>query len=56
MKQRFKSMDRPCKISWRGAHENFQAREYDVGALPTTSKRGEHTNAFWAQDELFKIF
>jgi hypothetical protein len=40
MKQRFKSMDRPCESSWTGAHENFQAREYDAGASPTTSKHG----------------
>jgi hypothetical protein len=24
-------MDRPCESSWTGAHENFQAREYDAG-------------------------
>jgi hypothetical protein len=40
MKQRFKSMDRPCESSWTGAHENFQAREYDAGASPTTRERG----------------
>jgi hypothetical protein len=32
MKQRSRSMDRPCESSWTGAHENFQAREYDAGA------------------------
>jgi hypothetical protein len=32
MKQRSKSMDRLCEISWTEAHENFQAREYDAGA------------------------
>jgi hypothetical protein len=31
-KQRFKSMDRPCRSSWTGAHESFQAEEYDAGA------------------------
>jgi hypothetical protein len=25
----------PCESSWTGAHENFQAREYDAGASPT---------------------
>jgi hypothetical protein len=35
-----KSMDRPCESSWIGAHENFQAREYDAGASPTSSERG----------------
>jgi hypothetical protein len=47
MKQKFKSMDRPCESSWTGAHENFQAREYDAGASPTTSERGTNANAFW---------
>jgi hypothetical protein len=28
-------MDRPCRSSWTGAHESFQAEEYDVGASPT---------------------
>jgi hypothetical protein len=37
-KQRFKSMDRLCVSSWTGAHENFQAREYDAGASPTSSE------------------
>jgi hypothetical protein len=37
-KQRFRSMDRPCVSSWIGAHENFQAREYDAGASPTSSE------------------
>jgi hypothetical protein len=49
-------MDRPCEISWTRAHENFQAREYDAGASPTTSERGAHTNAFWEHDELFETF
>jgi hypothetical protein len=25
-------MDKLCTSSWIGAHENFQVREYDVGA------------------------
>ena len=54
MKHRFRSMDRPCKSSWIGAHENFQAREYDAGASPTSSEHGASTNAFWSHDELFK--
>jgi hypothetical protein len=32
-------MDRPCVSSWIGAHENFQAREYDAGASQA-SQRG----------------
>jgi hypothetical protein len=28
-------MDRPCRSSWTGAHEIFQAEEYDAGASPT---------------------
>jgi hypothetical protein len=33
-------MDRPCVSSWTGAHENFQAREYDAGASQA-SQRGD---------------
>jgi hypothetical protein len=35
-------MDRPCRSSWTGAHEIFQAEEYDAGASPThqASQRG----------------
>jgi hypothetical protein len=28
-------MDRPCRNSWKGSHESFQAEEYDAGASPT---------------------
>ena len=28
-------MERPCRSSWTGAHENFQAEEYDAGASLT---------------------
>jgi hypothetical protein len=35
MKRRYRGMDRPCRSSWTGAHENFQAREYDAGASST---------------------
>jgi hypothetical protein len=28
-------MDRPCGSSWTGAHEIFQAEEYDAGASLT---------------------
>jgi hypothetical protein len=31
-------MDTPCVRSWIGAHENFQAKEYDAGASPTSSE------------------
>jgi hypothetical protein len=37
-KQRYRGMDKPCASSWTGAHENFQAREYDAGAPPTSSE------------------
>jgi hypothetical protein len=49
-------MDRLCKSSWIGAHENFQAREYDAGASPTTSKRGTKHQHILAHDELFEMF
>jgi hypothetical protein len=31
-------MDIPCRSSWTGAHEIFQAREYDAGASLTSSE------------------
>jgi hypothetical protein len=39
LKKRYKSRDRPCRSSWTGAHESFQAEEYDAGAsqLPKAS-------------------
>ena len=49
MKKRFRSMDRPYKNSWTGVHENFQAREYDAGPLPTTSERRGRRQLGWAQ-------
>jgi hypothetical protein len=27
-----------CRSSWTGAHEDFQAREYDAGASPTSNE------------------
>jgi hypothetical protein len=42
MKQRYRSMDRPCRSSWTGAHENFQAEEYDAGASTNTSNEPAH--------------
>jgi hypothetical protein len=38
VKRRYRSMDRPCRSSWTGAHESFQAREYDAGASPISSE------------------
>jgi hypothetical protein len=38
MKPKYRSMDKPCERSWTGAHENFQAREYDAGASPAGRK------------------
>jgi hypothetical protein len=49
-------MDRSCESSWIGAHENFQAREYDAGASPTSRKRGAGANAFWHMIKLFECF
>ena len=47
MKQRFRSMDIPCKSSWIGAHANFQVREYDAGASFTTSKTNVEAEDSW---------
>jgi hypothetical protein len=41
-------MDKPCRNSWIGAHEIFQAREYDAGASPTSSE------PTWKQGQLDK--
>jgi hypothetical protein len=55
MKQRFKSMDRPCESSWIGVHENFQVREYDAGASPTSSERGASATHFGHMIFFFKL-
>ena len=44
MKQRYRSMDIPCSISWIGAHEIFQEREYDVGASLTASEPAQNAS------------
>jgi hypothetical protein len=31
-------MDIPCRSSWIGSHEIFQAREYDAGASQISSE------------------
>jgi hypothetical protein len=54
--QKFRSMDRLCKSSWTGAHENFQAREYDAGAFPTSNERGTKHRRILAHEELFEMF
>jgi hypothetical protein len=36
-------MDRACRSSWIGAHEDFQAREYDAGASLTASEPTQKT-------------
>jgi hypothetical protein len=46
-RQRYKSMDRPCRSSWTGAHEIFQVREYDAGASPTSSEPAWKTTDSW---------
>ena len=35
MKQKYRSMDTLCRSTWTGAHEIFQAEEYDAGASLT---------------------
>jgi hypothetical protein len=40
-------MDRPCMSSWTGAHESFQAKEYDVGASPTSSELARKPKDSW---------
>jgi hypothetical protein len=44
-------MDRPCESSWTGAHENFQAREYDAGASPTSKRAWGKRQRILAHDE-----
>jgi hypothetical protein len=48
LKQRYGSMDIPCRSSWTGAHANFQVREYDAGASPETSEPAQKTKDSWA--------
>ena len=48
-KQLSKRMDRPCRSSWTGAHEYFQAEEYDVGASPMASEPAWKTMNNWAR-------
>jgi hypothetical protein len=40
-------MERPCRSSWVGSHESFQAEEYDAGASPThqASQHGSRKTA-----------
>ena len=40
-------MDRPCRTSWTGAHENFQAEEYDVGASLTHQVNQRGAEGSW---------
>ena len=56
MKQRFRSMGRPCESSWTGVHANFQVREYNAGASPTSSEHGTKRQRILAHDELFEMF
>jgi hypothetical protein len=44
MKKRSRGMDKPCVSSWIGAHETFQAREYDAGSSQA-SQRGDKKTA-----------
>jgi hypothetical protein len=65
IKQRFRSMDRTCEISWIVAHENFQAREYDCKEIilqhqhiisGATSERGTAPTHFGMRSKVFKLF
>jgi hypothetical protein len=47
LKQKFKSMDIPCRSSWTGAHAIFQEREYDAGASLTTRKTNVEAEDSW---------
>ena len=49
-------MDKPCERSWTGAHENFQAREYDAGASSTKSECGTNADTFWHMMNCLKCF
>jgi hypothetical protein len=49
-------MDRLCMNSWIGAHENFQAREYDAGASLTSSELAQrHQTAGQAQLQILNF-
>jgi hypothetical protein len=39
MKQTSRGMGRQCTSSWTGAHENFQAREYDARASQVSQRK-----------------
>jgi hypothetical protein len=53
MKQRYTSMDIPCRSSWIGAHENIQAREYDAGASLTSSEPARKRKNSWTSQHKF---
>ena len=40
-------MDKLCVSSWTGAHEKFQAREYDARASPTSSEPARRQSDNW---------
>jgi hypothetical protein len=47
-KRRYRSMDRPCRSSWKGAHEIFQVREYDARASLTKSEPARILKTPWS--------
>jgi hypothetical protein len=55
MKQAFISMNRPCRSSWTGAREIFQAEEYDAGASPKTSEPAHRAEDSWINNTHFEI-
>jgi hypothetical protein len=46
-------MDRPCRSSWTGAHESFQAEEYDAGASPTIKRASMEADDSWTNQPKF---
>jgi hypothetical protein len=49
-------MERSCRSSWIGAHESFQAREYDAGASLTSSEPVRKTKDSWVDPAKFLKF
>jgi hypothetical protein len=55
LKKKYRSMDRPCRNSWIGAHEIFQAREYDAGASHIqASQHGMQVDSWTSQHKFLK--
>jgi hypothetical protein len=48
-------MDRLCMSSWTGAHETFEAREYDAGASPTSNEPARKRRTTGKASKIFEI-